>query len=65
MFLALLLVIGLVGLPSTLAQAQVPPHQPGAICYTPSFWCWAQQPGPPGLPCACPTPKGWVTGRLG
>lgn len=47
------------------ASAQVPPHQPGTVCFTPNFWCWAPQPGPPGAQCACPTPGGWVFGRLG
>jgi len=45
--------------------AQAPPHTPGTVCYTPTFWCWAQPPGPPGRPCACRTAKGWVSGRLG
>ena len=45
-------------------QAQ-PAHAPGTICYTPQFWCWAPQAGPPGAPCACPTPYGWVYGTLG
>jgi len=47
------------------AGAQVPPHTPGTICFTPKFWCWAQTPGPPGKSCACRTPNGWVPGRLG
>jgi len=47
------------------AKAQVPPHPPGTVCYTPQFWCWAQPPGPPGNSCACPTPYGWVGGKLG
>ena len=47
------------------AMAQVPPHAPGTMCYTPHFWCWAQPPGPPGTPCACPTPYGWVQGIRG
>lgn len=42
-----------------------PAHPPGSICYTPQFWCWAPQAGPPGAPCACPTPYGWVYGTLG
>ena len=48
-----------------LAIAQVPPHQPGTICFTPQFWCWANPPGPPGGNCACPSPYGWIGGRLG
>jgi hypothetical protein len=47
------------------ADAQVPPHYPGTICFTPRFWCWMAQPGPVGGPCACPSPQGWVPGRLG
>jgi hypothetical protein len=45
--------------------AQVPPHAPGTICYTPDFWCWAPVPGAPGAPCQCPTQYGWVWGTLG
>lgn len=47
-----------------LALAQVPPHQPGTICATPRFWCWAVYAGAPGTRCACPTPQGWVQGVL-
>jgi hypothetical protein len=47
------------------AGAQVPPHVPGTICFTPAFWCWAQPPGAPGLPCACQGPTGPVQGVLG
>ena len=50
---------------TTPALAQVPPHAPGTICFTPSFWCWAQWPGPPGAPCGCPGPYGFVQGWLG
>lgn len=48
-----------------LAWAQVPQHPPGSICLTPQFWCWAPYPGPVGAVCSCPTPRGWVSGRLG
>ena len=48
-----------------MASAQVPPHKPGTICFTPRFWCWANPPGPPGLACYCPTPQGLVRGTLG
>ena len=48
-----------------IALAQIPLHQPGTICLTPQFWCWANPPGPPGGGCACPSPYGWVNGRLG
>jgi hypothetical protein len=47
------------------AAAQVPPHYPGTICFTAQFWCWAQQAGPPGYACVCPSAYGWVQGRLG
>lgn len=47
------------------AAAQIPPHYPGTICFTPQFWCWAQQPGPPGTACMCPSPFGFVPGNLG
>jgi len=49
----------------TDAFAQVPPHAPGTICFTRTFWCWAQPPGPPGYSCGCPTPYGIVPGVLG
>ena len=48
----------------TTAIAQVPAHQPGTICATSQFWCWAPYPGPPGARCACPSPQGWVQGVL-
>ena len=63
--LVTLLTVALLVWARTPAVAQVPPHQPGTVCLTPYFWCWAPQPGPPGLPCACPTPQGWVSGQLG
>ena len=44
------------------AQAQVPPHQPGTICFTQNFWCWLAYPQYPGSPCACPSPYGRVPG---
>jgi hypothetical protein len=50
---------------SEIASAQIPPHVPGAICFTPQFWCWVNPPGYPGSPCSCPTPYGWIGGRLG
>ena len=49
---------------SNSAAAQVPPHMPGTICATPSFWCWMPYPGAPGAQCACPSPYGWVGGYL-
>jgi hypothetical protein len=65
-----LFVIGTLIALSTVAasdrvMAEVPPHQPGTVCYTPQFWCWAQPPGPSGTPCVCPTPYGWVSGTRG
>ena len=48
-----------------VAIAQVPPHAPGTICFTPNFWCWANPPGPPGAPCGCLSPNGYVPGELG
>jgi hypothetical protein len=49
----------------TPSDAQVPPHQPGTICFTPNFWCWMQYPGIPGRPCFCPSPWGPVPGYIG
>lgn len=47
-------------------QAQVPPHTPGTICFAPTFWCWAETPGPVGATCQCYSPEtGWVWGTLG
>lgn len=59
----LLAALSLLGTP--MALAQVPPHAPGTICFTPSFWCWASTKGNPGEPCTCPSPYGPVAGRLG
>jgi hypothetical protein len=47
------------------ATAQVPPHYPGTLCFTPYFWCPAQPPGPPGTPCICPSPVGLIPGTRG
>jgi hypothetical protein len=55
--------VGLLVLPA--AWAQVPPHVPGTICFTPQFWCWVPTPGQAGAPCSCPSPYGWVRGQLG
>lgn len=49
---AVALVAAALFLPTT-ALAQVPPHTPGTICFTPEGWCWAQPPGAPGQPCQC------------
>lgn len=47
------------------AMAQVPPHVPGEICFTPRFWCWSRPPGRPGAPCACQLSDGsYVRGTL-
>jgi hypothetical protein len=48
-----------------IALAQVPPHPPGTICFTQSFWCWAQPPGPPNTACVCTTPNGVFPGIRG
>lgn len=42
-----------------------PPHQPGTVCFTKYFWCWAQPPGPTGTKCGCVGPQGWVAGIRG
>jgi hypothetical protein len=47
------------------ALAQVPPHQPGTVCYTPEFWCWLYPPQPPGSTCFCASPYGSVSGVAG
>jgi len=60
-----LMVIAVITCVCPVAIAQVPPHYPGTICFTQSFWCWAVQPGPPGAVCWCPSPYGWVPGMLG
>jgi len=49
-------------LASSLASSQVPPHTPGTVCGTRTFWCWASPPGPPGTQCVCPSPYGLVPG---
>ncbi len=48
-----------------IALAQVPPHEPGTICFTARFWCWASAPGQPGGRCSCPSPYGQIPGQLG
>lgn len=48
-----------------IAVAQVPPHEPGTICFTKKFWCWANPPGRPKARCTCPSPYGSVPGVLG
>lgn len=47
------------------AISQVPPHQPGTICFTPQFWCWLPYPVYPGTACFCATPYGPVRGVAG
>lgn len=50
---------------ASLAWAQgLPPHDPGTICVTPQQWCRVGYRGPVGAECTCPTPRGWVRGRL-
>jgi len=48
-----------------IAQGAPPPHPPGTICFTRILWCWAQPAGPPGSPCGCPSPYGWIRGIRG
>lgn len=64
-----ILALVLVLLPAVLlggsAVAQVPPHQPGTICFTPKFWCWLDRPLIKGQPCYCSTPSGPVRGVAG
>jgi hypothetical protein len=43
----------------------VPPHDPGTICFAPTFWCWAETPAPVGTRCFCPSPYGPVEGITG
>jgi len=57
--------VGSALLACSTAQAQVPPHYPGTICFTPQLWCWMTQPGPVGGMCYCPSPYGPIQGRLG
>jgi hypothetical protein len=47
------------------ASAQVPPHQPGTICFTPKFWCWLPRPVFKGQTCYCATQSGAVRGVAG
>ena len=46
------------------ASAQPAGAPPGTICVTPQFWCKAARPWPPGGPCSCQGPQGWVAGIL-
>lgn len=46
------------------AFAQVPPHVPGSICFTPQFWCWVNPPGVPRSSCSCRSPYGSIGGYL-
>jgi hypothetical protein len=64
-FAVLALAAAAVGGATAMAYAQVPPHQPGTVCLTPTFWCWARPPGRPGAVCYCPTPNGPVRGVFG
>lgn len=47
------------------AVAQVPPHYPGTICFTPQFWCWLQYAQHPGSTCFCMTQYGPIRGVAG
>lgn len=54
-----------IGFTAIAALAQVPPHTPGSICFTPDFWCWIDPPGQPGMACYCYDTSGRaVTGVL-
>ena len=59
--LALLQLLLLAMIIQRSAVAQVPPHQPGTICFTPGFWCWMPYPTYPGTFCVC----GNTPGRTG
>jgi len=56
--------IAALAVPAALA-AQVPPHYPGTVCLTPTFWCWLQPPAPLGSRCYCMTPSGAFPGVAG
>jgi len=57
------LVLLMVVLHLNVAWANVPPHPPGSICFTPYFWCWLPPPGiQPGFACYCYSPGGPVAG---
>lgn len=45
--------------------AQVPPHAPGTVCYTPQFWCWLPRQQYPGTLCYCVNAYGTVPGTAG
>ena len=64
-FLFVLLLVSASIWPIGLADAQIPPHEPGTICLTPDFWCWADQQGIPGEFCTCPGSDGPVDGVYG
>jgi hypothetical protein len=56
--------IAALAIPAGLS-AQVPPHYPGSVCLTPTFWCFLQPPLPPGSRCFCATPSGAFPGVAG
>jgi hypothetical protein len=62
--LAAAALIAALAAPATLS-AQVPPHYPGTVCLTPSFWCGLQSPLPVGSRCFCFTPSGAIAGVVG
>jgi len=47
------------------ASAQIPPHPPGTVCFTPYTWCFLPQTLPVGAPCGCSTTSGVALGRAG
>ncbi len=59
------LIIVALSILSAVAPAQVPPHNPGTICFTSRLWCWASPPGSPGTACVCFTPYGQIPGTRG
>jgi hypothetical protein len=48
-----------------ISAGGVPKHVPGTICFTPSFWCWAEFPAAAGGTCHCWTQAQMVNGILG
>jgi hypothetical protein len=58
----LLATLAFIAMSATTTIAALPAHEPGTICATPEFWCWAQLRGIYGQPCTCPTAAGYVSG---
>lgn len=64
LFLLLVLTFAAMTFPRQLI-AQIPPHEPGTICFATTVWCWAQTPGLPGQACQCWNGNAWEYGTLG